>query len=257
MIGQEASDLVGHDNWPKRWASVAARLDGGFDWETFRVDPAIMAGIQVGPKSFNNWLSKCESIGVPPHVFADNRIGNPKGRMVWGVFATASSLRAGFHAWRMYGFMEGLTGRPLRLLSIGGGFGAFAKALSCCLPGGLLVSLADAVPMQRIQERYLHDSGVHAEPYEPGRRYDVISNKYSFGEMVKSEVDRYFGIIQREIAQGGILYSFNRSKRVTNFEAYPYDESWRHLFVSSCDVFVECISRRDDGAAALHPSESR
>jgi len=251
------SDFVGPDDWPRRWSSVAARLDGGVEWGSFRLDPAIMAGIQVSPNLFNNWRSQCASIGVPPHVFADNRVGNPKGRMVEGVFATASSLRAGFHAWRVYGFMEELTGRPLRLLSIGGGFGAFAKALSCCLPNGLMISLADAAPMQRIQERYLQDSGVHAEPYEPGRRYDVVSNKYSFGEMVKPEVDRYFGIIQREISQGGLLYSFNRRERVTNFESYPYDESWRHLFVSARDVFVECISRRDDEASSLHPSGTR
>lgn len=255
---------VGVDNWPGRWESKRAELDRGVDWSEFRQSHVLMKGIQTGPTHASRFLKWCEKIGCPPAVYADSPFGNPTAKDYKGVLTSASSLRAGYYAWRIRTLWakddpNGMF-MPRHLLEIGGGYGALVRAIALSADLPLVgVALADAGPLQIIQKMFLANAvtgGLDVDTPAPGDRYDLVTNTNSLGEMHSSEVARYLDIIQSRLEPGGVFYTVNRRDRVTNFAAYPYDGKWRHtleLFLGD-KHWVECYSVRDLDADSAHPA---
>jgi hypothetical protein len=218
-----------------------------------------MKGIQTGHGHRIRWAKHCQRLDVPDHVFRDDEFGAPVGYTDdAGVFSSASSLRAAFHAWRIRSMWPSSPFSPGWLFELGGGYGALIRALYLAADEAPRVAtIADHRVLQHVQMRYLDATcpELLVKTPAPGDRYDLVTNTNSLGEMLSSEVARYFKQIQERLSPGGVFYTVNRRLRVTNFQNYPYDEKWRHqvtFFVGDA-AWVECFSVRDPTANSPHP----
>lgn len=245
---------IGIDNWPARWAEKE-RILKTVDWSTFRRNAQLMEGIQVGTHRFDLWYERAKAAGVEPRHFEDSSFGSPDGREVDGVFATANSLRMAYYVQTIAEHVEPRI--PLRVLDIGGGFGAMALAISRRFRIRAYF-VKDAEPCLKMQCYFAgHVLGLTVS----SRCFDLVDlvvNTNSFGEMDPEDVFGYFETIEQVVVDGGAFYTMNRLKRVTDFKEYPYGSGWRHVLVRhpfGDESWAECLSVRDRSARSPHPVE--
>jgi putative sugar O-methyltransferase len=130
----------------------------------------------------------------------------------------------------VYGVLEacrraGVAGRPLRVLEIGAGFGQAARMLIerldvttyavCDLPENLFLSAfyLQALFRERRSTFGGGDGGlVFVTPPDAERLagpFDLVLNSFSFQEMTRASVNRYFSLARRLLVPDGVLYSLN------------------------------------------------
>lgn len=209
-----------------------------------------MNSIQTHMWQFQIWKDRCEN--VPDWMVAEHPFGNPETKERNGQEVSATSMRHGYTAQRILGFMEK---PPLCMLEIGSGFGGLMRVLARAWPAAK-VFLADAPPMLEMQKRYLAETvNAKAHTFE-GQPVDLVINNNSFGEMTSAEVGQHFGAIKSCLNENGALYTTNRLERDLDFKDYPYDQFWRHHVEHFCGArgWVECFSVRDFKADSPHPA---
>lgn len=250
-----------------RWKAAEhelARPD--FDWSTFRQNRRLMKGIQTGHARLDMWMSYCRRDSVPRFAMVDSNFGTPTGRFVDGKLYTAGSCK---NAWYAHDAVRraaklsapALSRSRLHLLEIGGGYGGMARALCSMLPIET-VSFIDAEPLVTVQRVYVRETTrARVVEHDAERRYDVVTNTMSFGEMPYAAVKTYFDVIKAQLTEGGFFYTANRVSRETDFAAYPYGKHWRHSvnFMPNeqkeklARGYVSCCSVRDHRADSPHP----
>lgn len=233
----------GPDQWPDRWRQKQEALET-VDWDNFRNNEKLMAGLLLRPTRARDWLELCSRYGVPNDFMIDNGYGNPEGLQTPFGFVTSSSLKAAICAWNIVKHLR--KGAPIHLLEIGGGFGMLASTLARVCKDVESVTFLDARPCLQMQHRFLvKTANVKIRHWDPWSKFSLVTNVNSFGEMSVGEVGRYFGLIHEQLSAGGLLYVNNRIARVTDFVSYPYDKKWRHLYCREFKPdFVECLSMR-------------
>lgn len=245
---------LGIDNWPARWAAKEKALEN-VDWANFRRDPVLMEGIQTGDVRFELWYERAKAAGIEPRYFEDSRFGDPLGREVDGVFATANSLRMACYANAMKTILSWYT-VPTNVLDIGGGYGGMALALRKLIEIDTWFVI-DSLPCVQMQKAFIQVP-VREFKISNATWVDLVLNTNSFGEMDPQDVAGYFEIIERWLTDEGAFYTVNRLTRVTNFRDYPYGPGWRHVLVRhpvGDPAWAECLSVRDRSANSPHPVE--
>lgn len=143
---------------------------------------------------------------------------------------SANALTNAITAWRLVDWCERLgLDRPLRILEVGAGFGQMAHQLHglleiesytiCDLPENLFLSswyLQAAHPELEARLVTRSDAAPAALNFLTppllelaGGPYDLVVNAYSFQEMNRATVERYFAHARATLADDGVLYSLN------------------------------------------------
>lgn len=234
-------------DWPERWKVMQAHLDcDDIDWMIFRRDQLLMQHIQsVRRNDYLQQWTRCEEESVPLAMREDSLVGDPVGWTRRGIFVTATSLIMARRLSRI--LSSWIPPRSLRVLEIGGGFGAMARTVLTHLHVQSY-TMIDGPPCLEIQRHYLYttcpDASVKFIPCDEmqGKMsyvhinglFDLIININSFSEMTTNEVKDYFILIHGTLLPGGLLYSYNKNRLNRDgaepdvpFSAFPFDDRWK------------------------------
>ncbi len=177
---------------------------------------------------------------VPPDYLASVResdIGDPRLFEIDGQKFSASGLINALTSYRIRECIRARfsPGRHLRILEIGAGYGQVAEHLLrqlpidryvvCDLPENLFLSsfyLQASFPEKTARFLRPDDEQTHGDSAEAALQFlvphcldvlpgpfDLIINTYSFQEMTRTSVDRYFEFVRHALDADGILYSLN------------------------------------------------
>lgn len=157
---------------------------------------------------------------------------------------------------------------PLRILELGGGYGRLAAALFQLSTREIAYTLVDAVPASlcyayaylsqslpsgSVGCYYLHDDPFSFACYvvptwrvDSGKtaRYDVVVNVSGFQDMTLPQVKRYTRLLDRSLADDGLVYLAN-SRDVGYAHEYEYPAHWQRLVETNTPV----------AASPYHPVE--
>jgi len=253
-----------HD-WPKRWVELQAILDAGIDWPSFRRNMKLMRYIQTTKRDMYlmQW-TRCRKEKVPLQWCEDSTAGDPEGWTRSSIFVTPSSLRAARVLHTITQRWEPL--HPMRVLEIGGGFGALARTVLTYLDVESY-TMIDGPPCLEIQRRYL-EMTVPAAPIElischdvkrdggglSDAAFDLVINTNSFSEMDLADVVGYFSLIHHTLMPGGLFYTLNRNRLNYDgatpdvpFKDFPMDDRWDIIYretPADAPLWLEVLATR-------------
>jgi putative sugar O-methyltransferase len=227
-------------------------------------------------------------VGIP-HLceLEESKIGSPLQFAKEGVMWSAAGLNnaASFglveNAWRQYAGKLA----PDSVLEIGAGYGALADLairrwrprtyVICDLPENLYLAiffLSANHPQLKVswllgKEKLTEDSEgiVFVLPESIGQvahDFDLVVNTYSFQEMEKAEVDRYFSYVSNHLTENGIFYSLNHfgASGIQQPADYPFERfhlrHWAPVRIPAASLWLrkqhfEAVLTRGNGDRAL------
>jgi len=177
---------------------------------------------------------------IPPelhHLMHEEMIGDPHVITVAGMQMGVSSIEWAYMVSRIHTYLP--TGA--RVVDIGSGYGGMIGKLLRYDPT-LKCTCIDFPELLKVQQYYLEqipketpvrflEAGI-----DPGEA-DCFINTRSMSEMDQDQVQIYLNMIQLRLVSGGIFYSVNHPRFISEMTKWELDSKWIDLYWATYPVY--------------------